>query len=243
MPVYIGKKLDSIFISLSSVWRTVDGRELRFTPGKHTVSLAVPAFRDKGRVLPAIQPISNPVRIEITPVKDIELVWGEEVNGLRAAVEFLPDKPDYSFGEQIDLRFHIQNVSEKTIQFISESWRQDNEATIEDQDGNMQIVSSTWYSGVAFIDRYSLKPGEKVVLESSALGIAADDKQAEQLEHPVGYKLRCEPGIYYARFALRLPGVRSSLLPAEDADFEGQLETGRHKLVVAVDPNSGNRPR
>ncbi|MBL7152124.1 MAG: PD40 domain-containing protein [Phycisphaerae bacterium] len=236
MPLSAGKKLDHIFILLSSLWRTVDGRELRFTPGKHTVSLAVPAFRDKGQVLPAIQPISNPVRIEITPVGDIELVWGEEVNGLRAAVEFLPDKPQYSFGEKIDLRFHIQNVSDRTIQFISEAWRQDNDATIEDRDGNMQTVPGTWYSGVGPIDRYYLKPGEKVVIDSYDLGIARDRKQAKQLKHPVGYRLRCEPGVYYARFGLRLPGVGSSLLPAEDADFKGTLETGPRKFTVTAKP-------
>ena len=133
------------------------------------------------------------MEIEITPVGDIQLVWGEEVNGLRAAVEFIPDKPEYSFGERIDLRFHIQSVSDKTIQFISESWRQDRSAIIEDRDGNMRAAPGTWYTGVCPIDRYYLKPGEKVVIDSYDLGIARNREQAYELKHPVGYRLHCEP--------------------------------------------------
>ncbi|UCG48656.1 MAG: hypothetical protein JSU94_02555, partial [Phycisphaerales bacterium] len=91
------------------------------------------------------------------------------------------------------------------------------------------------------IDRYYLEPGEKVVIDSYDLGIARDDKQAKQLKHPVGYRFRCEGGVYYARFGLRFGNVGSSLLPVEDADFKGRLESGPRKFTVAAasdDPNA-----
>ena len=37
------------------------------------------------------------------------LAWGKVVNGLRAAVEFPPEKQSYLIGEKISTRIHIQN--------------------------------------------------------------------------------------------------------------------------------------
>ena len=45
--------------------------------------------------------------------------WGEEVNGLRAAVEFFPLKESHSGKERMSVRFHIQNVSDHNIQIAS----------------------------------------------------------------------------------------------------------------------------
>jgi len=88
--------------------------------------------------------------------------------------------------------------------------------------------------------RYYLEPAEEVVLESLAFGIAANNEQVQSLGYPVGYTFVCKPGTYFVRFPLIIPDVKTTSLPEQAEDRKGELETGRHKLVVAVDSNSGN---
>jgi len=57
--------------------------------------------------------------------KGPHLVWGEPVRGLRAAVEFVPDQETYSPPCQMHVRLHIQNVSDRIIQFASKVPRND----------------------------------------------------------------------------------------------------------------------
>ncbi|MFC1739059.1 HEAT repeat domain-containing protein [Planctomycetota bacterium] len=70
------------------------------------------------------------IKVEKTDVQvegeETQLVWGEDVNGLRAAVGFVPEKESYSLGERVVVFFHIQNVSNHDIQIASTEWRQEN---------------------------------------------------------------------------------------------------------------------
>ncbi len=182
------------------------------------------------------------VQVEVeTPDEKAGVVWGEEVNGLRAAIEFELEKQTYSIPEKIGVRFHIQNVSDKPIQFISESYRWE-PLKIEDANGNRQGVRENVYSGLPPVTRHYLEPGREVVLRGLPLSIAQDEQQLESLGGPYGTDFKAKPGVYFVRSRLTIPGVISSSLPVRQDDWTGQLETGRHKLIVAVDPNSGNRP-
>ncbi len=172
----------------------------------------------------------------------LSLSWGDDVNGLRAAIEFEPEKQTYSILQKIDVHFHIQNISDKPIQFISESYRWE-PLKIEDANGNRQGVRENVYSGLPPITRHYLEPGGEVVLRGLPLSIAQDEQQLESLGGPYGTDFKAKPGVYFVRSRLTIRSVISSSLPARQDDWTGQLETGRHKLVVAVDPNSGNRPR
>lgn len=105
--------------------------------------------------------------------KEIELIWGQEANGLRAAVEFVPEKKCYSLGETIGIRFHIQNVSNNTISFTTESWRNDKtDCVIQDSFGKKREVKSAIYLGWNPLRRETLSPGQIVILESALLAIA-----------------------------------------------------------------------
>jgi beta-lactamase regulating signal transducer with metallopeptidase domain len=194
-------------------------------------------------ISPTESNLKTDVQVEVeTPDEKAGLVWGEEVNGLRAAIEFEPEKQTYSIPEKIGVHFHIQNVSDKPIQFISESYRWE-PLKIEDANGNRQGVRENVYSGLPPVTRHYLEPGREVVLRGLPLSIAQDEQQLESLGGPYGTDFKAKPGVYSVRSRLTIPGVISSSLPAQKDDWTGQLETGKHKLVVAVDPNSGNRPR
>jgi hypothetical protein len=222
-----------------NIWPPV-GKPPPLLPGKHTVRVLFTELRIEP------EPASRPVEFEIVPAgSDVRvkaepggatsgLVWGKQVNGLRAAVEFVPRKKSYSPGERVGIRYHIQNVSAEPIQFVSDTWRQNDRATIEDEDGNRQPVSTAWYSDWTTVDRYYLKPGEKAVVESAAFGIAANNEQADDLGYPVGYTLVCVPGIYSVGFSVRIPNARTSSLPPQADDWEGVLHTGKHRLVVTA---------
>ena len=219
-------------------------------PGKYKIAKKYGAGAINTQVPPAVaelkegQTVHYPnlvVRVEgETADEKAGLVWGEEVNGLRAAVEFVPEKEEYAFGEKNGLRFHIQNASDEPIQFVSSTRRQGHTAIVEDENGKAKSLGSTWYSGWVPMGRYYLEPAEEVVLESLAFGIAANN---ERLGYPVGYTFVCKPGTYFVRFPLIIPDGKTTSLPEQAEDWKGELETGRHKLVVAADSNSGNRPR
>jgi len=150
-----------------------------------------------------IQPISNElignVRPGITTAgPKSKLVWGEAVNGLRAAVEFVPEKESYSLGERVGVRFHIQNVSDRNIQITSTSWRQEKGIFVQDDEGKkISLTTRGGFSGLPRIVRHILTPSETVVLESSGLGFGdAASKKDINTKPLTSNFIRCGPGRY-----------------------------------------------
>ena len=100
-----------------------------------------------------------------------ELVWGEPVNGLRAAVEFrsrdntaqsrLDDsRGEFPHGSRLSVYLHVRNVSEQAISFWSETWRQDDAVMLVDENGKETRLEHPWYSGWA--DRRTLDARSRV---------------------------------------------------------------------------------
>lgn len=192
---------------------------------------------------------SNEVSFEVADAgeaKPAELVWGEATNGLQAAVEFRPSRgglsPDDPPGTVplntvLDAVFHLKNVGEETIALVSETWRQDDHATATNEAGEEQQLGGSWYSGVAIMVRWTLRPGEVAELQASNLAIAADQAALETFEHPVGKGLIATPGKYVIRYTIRLGGIQSRdeagnvVFPTEE-DWQGELATGETTLVV-----------
>ena len=129
-----------------------------------------------------------------------ELVWGEPVKGLRAAVEFrsrdntaqsrLDDsRGEFPHGSRLSVYLHVRNVSEQAISFWSETWRQDDAVMLVDENGKETRLEHPWYSGEPIIERWTLQPGQTAVFRAIAFGIAADDRgrqevgQADWLRH------------------------------------------------------------
>jgi hypothetical protein len=179
-----------------------------------------------------------------------ELVWGEPVDGLRAAVEFLAAPPGQKkrfrpvpadvavpHGSRLRVRLHVQNVGDDEISFWSETWRQQDKVVIIDPAGNEREMRHAWYSGLATMVRWKLKPGQVATLEAITLGVAADEESAKELDHPIGPVVVGKPGTYQLRYALRFGAVQRKgpdgkvVVPGED-DWTGSLITGLTPLSV-----------
>ncbi|MCA9257549.1 MAG: hypothetical protein KDA61_00050, partial [Planctomycetales bacterium] len=83
------------------------------------------------------------------PTKPDPLVWGPEQDGLRGAIAYeltaTPDNPatppGVPRGTKIGVVCHVQNVSSRTITFVSESARQGDELRVTDSNGRVVEVA------------------------------------------------------------------------------------------------------
>ena len=171
---------------------------------------------------------------------DSSFIWGPEINGLDAAVEFVPEKEVYTQGEIIGIVFHIRNISGHRIQFTTSVWRQDIEGVIEDFNGKVIQCNHNWYSGLPHIIRIVLDPCEVSRIESSSFGVGG--KRTKDFKHPVGSWVQLEPGRYLLHYKLRFPDIRSTAFPSEPDDWTGILETGKRLLIVKAAEKEPNSP-
>ncbi len=189
-----------------------------------------------------------------------KLAWGEPVNGLRAAVEFLAvtsakdpvprplsDKVPVPVGSQVQVRLHIENVSDTPISFWSESWRQDDRVSLNDGSGEERELPHSWYSGWANMLHWRLKPGQVAKLQSITLGVAADESSAKKFDHPIGPMVVGPPGAYALRYALRFGGVelrdqKGIVIVPGPGDWTGSLETDWTLLKVRERTEDDQQP-
>jgi hypothetical protein len=163
-------------------------------------------------------------------------IWGQEVNGLQAAVEFIPQNDTYKQGEVIGLFFHVRNVSNRRIQFITSDWRNEDKCIIKDPDGNEISCNHILYNGWTNVNRLFLDPRESVSVSSSSFGIAQNKSfESREFSYPVGTYVFLKPGRYLFSYQLRFPAIRSTALPDEPNDWIGTLETGRREIVVLAE--------
>ena len=176
-----------------------------------------------------------------------ELVWGEPVNGLRAAVEFRSSvntsqalldesRGEFPHGSRLPVYLHVRNVSEQAISFWSETWRQDDAVMLVDESGKETRLDHPWYSGEPIIERWTLKPRQTAVLGAIAIDIAADDEAAKKLEDPIGSVIIGKPGTYPLRYELRFNAWQTKdedgrPIPG-DGDWQGTISTGISSLSV-----------
>jgi beta-lactamase regulating signal transducer with metallopeptidase domain len=176
-----------------------------------------------------------------------ELVWGEAVNGLRAAVEFCSGadtahgrldeaRHEFPHGSRLSVYLHVRNVSEQAISFCSETWRQDDIVMLVDESGEETRLGRPWYSGWANVERWTLQPGQTAILQAIAFGIAADRESAEKLDDPIGSKIIGPPGKYRLRYELRFntwkrEDENGRPVPGE-GDWQGALSTGITTISV-----------
>ncbi|UCG48955.1 MAG: HEAT repeat domain-containing protein, partial [Phycisphaerales bacterium] len=182
--------------------------------------------------------ISEPFEIEIVGGESDKLVWGEAVGGLRAAVEFVPEKESYAPGDRVEVRLHIKNVSDKNVEFSSISTRQDY-AIVKDGEGKEVKVDKRWHTGVVSPIRHILEPGQILVEKTSGLGFS-DFRDAAILHKSqgpwVGSMARCRPGrysVYYPINRTLNTGVRMVTVtegpPVDPRKFE-LVPAGRSML-------------
>ena len=168
-------------------------------------------------------------------------VWGQEVNGLQAAIEFMPEMYEYKQGDVIGILFHIRNVSDRRIQFVTSDWRNYDKCFLKDPNGNEISCNHILYTGLPNINRIFLDPCESVSIKSSSFGIAKNKAlDSSEFTHPVGANVYLKQGRYLLYYQLRFPDIRSTRLSEEPNDWIGTLETGRREILVLSEPPEPN---
>jgi beta-lactamase regulating signal transducer with metallopeptidase domain len=116
--------------------------------------------------------------------KPAKLLWGPVKDGLQAAVELrLPlgiapgndppgALPTKAFVSTI---FHVKNVSDHTITFVSETARQGDEVTATNEAGETKRLQGAFFTGEPILVRWTLKPGEVAELHALTAGIGLID--------------------------------------------------------------------
>jgi beta-lactamase regulating signal transducer with metallopeptidase domain len=171
--------------------------------------------------------------------KVAELRWGKSKGGLRAAVEFIhSEKRLPSDGSEaiplntaLDVVIHIQNGwNDKSISFMSETWRQLDPVTVKDESGNEQTLTGPWYSGFPITARWTLKPKETAEIRAYALGIVAAEGPVAKFEHAIGPRFSATPGKYQVRYTVNLGNIQTSA--SQESDWKGELTTGETTLSI-----------
>lgn len=177
-----------------------------------------------------------------------ELVWGDPVDGLQAAVEFVAESKTpqarrdsanatFPFGTRLAVHLHVKNAGDEAISFWSETWRQDDQVMLIDEAGKETQVAHSMYSGWPRTERWTLKPGQVALLSSIALGIAADDEGAKNFDHPIAPAVMPKPGKFWLRYELNFGRIKRTdkdgkvLIPGEN-DWQGSLSTGATMIRV-----------
>ena len=173
-----------------------------------------------------------------------ELWWGDAVDGLQAAVEFVAESKTpqarrdtanatFPFGSRLAVHVHVKNVSDEAISFWSETWRQHDQITLIDEDGNETQPAHPEYTGSALSERWTLKPGQVAVLSCITLGIAADDEAAKDFDHPIAAVIMPKPGKYWLSYDLHIKRLQHTdstlkdgkLLILGKSDWQGTIST------------------
>lgn len=192
---------------------------------------------------------SGPVKIVADPSEKLpDLAWGEAVNGLQAAVEFRSESKSrqgrrdsatgiFPYGARLGVRLHVKNVGKEDISFWSETWRQDDQVSLINDDGKATVLQHSWYSGWPRIERWTLKPGQIALLSGISLGLAADEEAAKSLTHPVSPVIVRETGPYHLRYALKFgPNGRKDKDGKDAASnagiWQGTLTTGAAPITI-----------
>lgn len=133
------------------------------------------------------------------------LVWGQPVNGLRAALEFVPERKSYMMGQVLDIRIHVQNVTTKTVEFICPGILEIAPHVV-DSKGKEMPMSHSAFAWVVQRVTHRLAPGQTVALR--AISIAFVDNRTPPGPLPsnkaVGSVVSCRPGQYSVWYELHL---------------------------------------
>jgi HEAT repeat protein len=225
-----GKHYTGVLIPLDRSWRhKTTNQPLKLSKGRHEILVAFTAKPTQEEPGPDVRFVSNSVEIEVHPASNKALVWGEESNGLRSAIEFVPEKESYSIGYLVEIRLHIQNVSDKEIRIARETGHPEylGKWAVEDSNGGgirCGLSGGKWH-GPGGADRRILGHGQETVFDFDSVGLG----------NPTGDGFpRCEslariekPGSYSFRYKLRFE-------EKADGDWSGDVETGKREIVIGV---------
>jgi predicted Ser/Thr protein kinase len=153
------------------------------------------------------------------------LVFGPETRGFQAALEVTP-------GEPFKLRILVRNVSDRGISIDGAWYRQDDECSLTDAQGQPVPVTKVTHDIKNGMKGGYFGPGQVAIFESAGLSFQDIDKVSPS----AGYVAKAKPGPYTLRFRLRLPGDDVPFAAGENV-WKGELETGPVTIEVK-DPST-----
>lgn len=162
--------------------------------------------------------------------KPEDLIWGKPVDGLQAALEVrLPDDakgnplaaPGVAVGTSLAITFHLRNVSDKPITFVSETGRQGDHVHVTDEAGNEVEIKNVFFTGWPIDVAWKLMPGEVAQLGLLTPSLGSLDK-------PGKYKVR-----YTIRFNSRQQKNESGkIIFPRPGDYDKEVDTGETPLFL-----------
>ncbi len=162
--------------------------------------------------------------------KPDDLIWGKPVEGLQAALEYrLPgdgkgnplNAPGIAVGTPLGITFHLRNVSDKPITFVSETGRQGDRVHVTDDSGKEVDVKDAFYTGWPIDVAWKLLPGEVAQLGLLTPGLGSLDK-------PGKYKVR-----YTIRFNSRCQkDDAGNVIFPRPGDYDKEVDTGETQLFL-----------
>lgn len=180
------------------------------------------------------------------------LAWGRPSDAIRAALELIPNCLAYAYGEQLQAKLHLQNVSDKAISFTTQLSQPNLEMLAVDAHDQPAEINANWQHSRPLVCRITLDPQQTVIIDAGNLAMTANSKQANAFGDVINRKLVADPGRYTLRFADRFFGeqitkiedAKGNQLAPLEGDWTGSLETGPLKILVAKavvpDPKSND---
>lgn len=98
--------------------------------------------------------------------------WGKRVAGLRAAA--VPATKSGKMGQQIELELVVRNFSDHEIRFSVADVQQSANAAAKGADGKKLQTRKVYRTGFSPLQRFALKPGERIVLAKPSIRFAKD---------------------------------------------------------------------
>lgn len=177
---------------------------------------------------------SNVVEFEVQQpsrrTKSEDLVWGQPIDGLQAALEYrLPDEvignpleaPGVPVGSPIGVVFHVRNVSDKPITFVSETGRQGDFVYVVNERGEQVEVKDAFFTGWPIDVAWKLEPGETAQLKLLTPNL-------ESLDQPGRYTVR-----YTIRFNSRgMKDEAGNVTFPRPGDYDKEVDTGDTQLFL-----------
>lgn len=96
-----------------------------------------------------------------------ESSWSEPLNGLRAAA--VPKQDTVAVGDDLPIILVVENTSNHDIKFSFSDLIQSARAEVANSKQQPIQTNTSWFSGWAALERFILKPGERVALGSVTL--------------------------------------------------------------------------
>lgn len=214
----------------------------RWPAGPHAAKISEANPGKKFSEVAPISIVAGAVEIEVGGEnRQPDLVWGEAVNGLRAALSFKTSNATHSHGERLDVRLHLQNVSTQRLKLVSDLSQPVTAATIKDELVQKVNKVDEDDGGLApsINGLVTLGPQQIVVLDAGNIGLAGSEEQASRFDDKTVRKLIAPAGKYSMQLETSFKNVLTQrivvpgqeVMRVQDA-WTGKLKTGATPLVV-----------